>query len=435
MQETLTKKTTQKRYDAYKDSGVKWLGEIPKHWEVRRLKYFGEAIIGLTYNPSEMTDAKNKNGILVFRSSNVQNGEITYDDCVYVTTKVSEKKITQKGDILICSRNGSIRLIGKNALIDEKSSNQTFGAFMTIFRSENYKYLTYFFNSACFKAQSGSFFTSTINQLTTGILNELLVATPKSLSEQVAITKFLDKKCEEIGLAISKKEELITLLKERKQILIQDAVTKGLDPKVTLKDSGIEWVGAIPEHWEVKKLKYLLTLKSIKTLSKKSELNYLGMENIESWTGKHIPTNSETDGLANCFNEGDILFGKLRPYLAKVYLAKDKGICSTEFLVYSIKKQDEKYFHKVMLSYLFINLIDASTYGSKMPRANSDWIGNQLIPLPPLSEQKEIAAHIEIESSKIEEAISLQHQQIANLKEYKATLINSAVTGKIKVCE
>ncbi|MFI3184621.1 MAG: restriction endonuclease subunit S, partial [Methylococcaceae bacterium] len=146
-----------------KSSGIEWLGDVPEHWEVKRLKYVGKAFGGLIYAPSEVVDEGN--GTLVLRSSNVQNGRIVFDDNVYVTTTIPEKIVTQSGDILVCSRNGSRALIGKNAMIDDDSSGVTFGAFMMVFRSENNNYISHVFNSQLFKFQSGAFLTATINQL------------------------------------------------------------------------------------------------------------------------------------------------------------------------------------------------------------------------------------------------------------------------------
>lgn len=210
-----------------KPSGIEWLGDIPEHWEVRKAKSLGNAIIGLTYSPLELTDKGS--GTLVLRSSNVQDGKITYDDCVYVTTPIPEKKRTRIGDILICSRNGSIRLIGKNAVIDEKSSGETFGAFMTIFRSEYFHFLHYFFNSASFKAQSGLFTTSTINQLTTGILNNILIAFPKNFDEQQQIVSHIEKETAKLNKAITTIEKEIALVQEYKTALIAEAVTGKID--------------------------------------------------------------------------------------------------------------------------------------------------------------------------------------------------------------
>ncbi|MCL2006573.1 MAG: restriction endonuclease subunit S [Treponema sp.] len=206
-----------------KQSGIEWIGEVPEDWKVLRLKYLGKAIIGLTYSPQEL--ASEYEGTLVLRASNVQDEAITYDDCVYVTTRIPDIKRTKINDILICSRNGSVKLIGKNALIDEKSENHTFGAFMTVFRSQNYKYLHYFFNSENFKSQSGLFSTSTVFQLTTGILNDLLISIPQDDDEEKTITNYLDKKIGTVNKLISIKQKKISELKDYKKSLIYEYVT------------------------------------------------------------------------------------------------------------------------------------------------------------------------------------------------------------------
>jgi len=253
-------------------------------------------------------------------------------------------------------------------------------------------------------------------------------------TEQQKIVSYLDRKTTLIDQAVHIKEKQIELLKEQRQIFIHRSVTRGLNPNVKLKHSGVEWIDDIPDHWVVNRLKYVLNLISIRTLSKLNPLKYIGMENIESWTNNYIETETETEGLASCYNTGDILFGKLRPYLAKVYLAKEDGICSTEFLIYrTVSDSYNGFFSLLMSSFEFINLIDSSTYGSKMPRANSEYIGNQFIPIPPKSEQIAISDYIKKHNNKINIAISLKEKEIEKLKEYKSTLINSAVTGKIKV--
>lgn len=195
------------------------------------------------------------------------------------------------------------------------------------------------------------------------------------------------------------------------------------------KDSGIEWIGEIPEHWEVRKVKFLAKQINEKASTKDSEFKYLGMENIESWTGKLIDINLEVEGIANTFNAGNVLFGKLRPYLAKVYLADIHGLCSSEFIVYDTSiKMLNRYFYKVLVSSNFIELVNASTYGAKMPRANSEFIGNQLIPLPPLTEQEAIAQFLDEKCARIDEAVRIKEKQIDLLKEYRQITIHQAVT-------
>lgn len=209
-----------------KDSGVEWLGEVPAHWEVKRLKYLGVAFIGLTYDPQDVTDSES--GTLVLRSSNVQGGQIVYDDNVYVVMNIPEKAITQEGDILICSRNGSRALIGKNALIDQRSAGVAFGAFMTVFRSPLNSYLRWVLNSQLFEFQSGAFLTSTINQLTVSNLYGFEIPLPPE-SNRKEISAFLETATRRIDVLVAEARTAITLMQERRTALISAAVTGQID--------------------------------------------------------------------------------------------------------------------------------------------------------------------------------------------------------------
>ena len=194
------------------------------------------------------------------------------------------------------------------------------------------------------------------------------------------------------------------------------------------KDSGIAWIGEIPEHWEVKRVKNICSQTNIKENSKGNPLPYIGLENIESGSGKYVDTTSEVDGIANRFCKNNVLFGKLRPYLSKVYLAKSDGICSTEFIVYDTKENDCCFIHKLLLSQAFIEVVNSSTYGAKMPRANSDFINNIYVQIPPLSEQQSIATYLDQKCSEIDELITLQEEMITKLQSYKQSVITEAVT-------
>ncbi|MEL6441475.1 MAG: restriction endonuclease subunit S [Cyanobacteria bacterium J06621_8] len=194
------------------------------------------------------------------------------------------------------------------------------------------------------------------------------------------------------------------------------------------KDSGVEWLGEIPKHWEIKKLKYTVHNISEKTDCIESKLSYIGLENIESWTGKRIITGIEAEGTANKFECDDILFGKLRPYLAKVYLTKEKGLCTTEALVLRPSNQNRSFLFYLLLSSDFIGLISSSVYGAKMPRASWDFIGSQFISLPSLKEQNKIVNFLDQKTAEIEEAIAKKQRLIELLQEQKAILINRAVT-------
>lgn len=209
-----------------KDSGVEWLGEVPFDWIVTPLKYIGSAIIGLTYSPENVVDEGD--GTLVLRSSNIQDGRITLDDNVFVNAEIPDRLITRLGDILICSRNGSRSLIGKNGIVDSTSEGLSFGAFTTVFRTKHHKFLYYVLNSSLFKFQAGRFLTTTINQLTTETLNSFEIPLPPC-SEQDVITSYLDYQTTRLDNLITQTERSIELLKERRSALITAAVTGQID--------------------------------------------------------------------------------------------------------------------------------------------------------------------------------------------------------------
>jgi type I restriction enzyme S subunit len=212
-----------------KDSGIEWIGEIPEGWEVRKLKHIGKAIIGLTYSPDDIVDENDsKNKFLVLRSTNIQQGELALEDNVYVSKKVDKELLIRRNDILICARNGSRNLVGKNVLIQNNFMDMTFGAFMTVFRSKINEYLQYFFLSNHYKYQSTGFLTATVNQLTNENLNGILVPVPPQIEREVIIS-FLDKETQFIDSLKSRIEESVTLLQEYRSSLITAVVSGQID--------------------------------------------------------------------------------------------------------------------------------------------------------------------------------------------------------------
>ena len=220
-----------------KPSGVEWLGDVPQHWEVRRIRTLGQAIIGLTYSPQDMTDIDE--GKLVLRASNISGGRVVDADNVYVRSEVPDKRLLSEGDILICSRSGSRNLIGKNARIDSESAGATFGAFMTVLRGPNNDYLHQVFNSKLFEYQSGAFLTSTINQLTLGILNDMYIPFPQS-KEREAISGHLKDATGSIDTTVAQARRQIELMEEYRTRLIADAVTGKLDVRVHARISSMK---------------------------------------------------------------------------------------------------------------------------------------------------------------------------------------------------
>ena len=197
---------------------------------------------------------------------------------------------------------------------------------------------------------------------------------------------------------------------------------------------GVFWSGGLPSDWRVKRLKFVVRPVSAKAAYGESELPYMGLEHIESWTGRYLEDeDASPDGVVSHFVPGDVLFGKLRPYLAKVHLARHRGVCSTEALV--LRADEEllpEYLRYFLVAPVTIEHINSSTYGSKMPRASWDFIGNQLQPVPPLKQQQKIAAFLDRKTAEIGTLIAKKRRLLDRLAEKRTALIARAVTKGLK---
>jgi type I restriction enzyme S subunit len=405
------------KYESYKDSGVEWIGNIPERWKVVKIKY--------------LMNEKKKTYDINLNCGSISFGKVVYkdDEKIPLSTKKAYQ-VVEKGNFLVNPLNLNYDLKSLRIALSDLNVVVSSGYIvLDILRDINKPYLNYLLHrfDVAFMKTLGAGVRQTLNY--TDISECELIEPP--IEEQQKIASFLDTKTEQLDKAIKQKEQLIELLKERKQIVINDAVTKGLDKTVTMKDSGVEWIGKIPKHWEVKKLKYVLSLQNNKTIIGNDKV--IALENLESKTGKFIETDSQYDGEGTIFYKGNILFGKLRPYLAKVFHCQENGIAFGDLLVYKAININSIFGFYFMLSDNFIKIVDSSTYGTKMPRASSDYIGNLLFPIPLKQEQQQIVKYIENQTSKIDNAIDLQQKQIDKLKEYKTTLIDSVVTGKVRI--
>ena len=422
----MLKKNTINRYDKYKDSGIEWIGEIPENWSFSKLSWSAQFINGFAFDSAQM-DIDNQ--IPVIRIGDIQNGKVDYENCLKVNKDDNLEAYTVKLADIVIAMSGATT--GKIATIDNEKKayiNQRVG----IIRSKNNKFIKY-----CLENES---FIKYINLLSAGSAqpnismgNILDFKIPYiSQREQETIAGYLDKKCGEIDRVIEVQKEVIEKLKEYKQSVITEAVTKGLDKSVPLKDSGIEWIDKIPQHWEIRRLKTLLSIRN-----EKAEYNgeiYIGLENVLSFLGKYNLTEDfVVEGISNKFYSGDLLFGKLRPYLAKATIVDFNGLCSSEFLVMQNFKGDNRYLLRLLLSYWFIDIVNSSTYGAKMPRASWDFISNMRIPCPSKIEQQQIADFLDKKCSEIDKIIEDKEKLIEKLTEYKKSLIYECVTGKRKV--
>jgi type I restriction enzyme, S subunit len=198
------------------------------------------------------------------------------------------------------------------------------------------------------------------------------------------------------------------------------------------------WLEAMPDAWHSKRLKYAAPTRTARAEGVSGDQTYIGLENIQSWTGKFVASSEsiasdedsvDSSGTSNSFQRGDVLFGKLRPYLAKAFLADRDGICTTELLVLQPQEELEaKYLLYALLRPEFVTLVDSSTFGARMPRANWDFIGNIQIPLPPLKLQRRIADYLDAETTQIDALILEKERMLDLLEEKRAALISQAVT-------
>lgn len=432
-----------KAYPEYKTTGLGWLTEIPDHWEVKKLKYLGQAIIGLTYSPDDVVDEGE--GTLVLRSSNVQNGKLEFLDNVYVRKLIPLHLKVKEGDILICARNGSRALIGKNAKITKDAEGMTFGAFMSIFRSKYNNYLSHVFASALFEYQSSSFLTATINQLTTSNLNSFEIPLPPQ-TEQDRIVNFLDHETTKIDNLIEKQQQLIDLLKEKRQAVISHAVTKGLNPDVPMKDSGVEWLGDIPSHWLCTKIKHIALLtpkKSSVNFKNNDECTFIPMEKLKRNSLVTDESKLIRDVISGYtyFEDDDLLLAKVTPCFENKNIAVARGLVnsigfgSTE--IYVLRPTE-----KIRVNYLlyrlqednFIRAATAAMIGAGgLKRVPSDFLLNYPIAIPPKPEMDAIVAYLNAQEVHYDLMEKNATQAVQLLQERRTALISAAVTGKIDV--
>jgi restriction endonuclease S subunit len=258
------------------------------------------------------------------------------------------------------------------------------------------------------------------------------------IEEQRAIADYLDRETTQIGALVAKKERLVELLREKRAALVTRAVSKGLDLDVATNESGVEWLGDIPRHWDVRRLKYVASIRNEKLIEKPDDLPYIGLEHVESWTGRLLLDlqPESVDSTVSAFKCGDVLFGKLRPYLAKAAQPNFDGVCTTELVVLQPRPRLEpRYLFYSLLSQEFVRWINSLTYGTKMPRVSPEQVASAAISLPPIEEQRAIADYLDRETTQIDALIAEVRAGIEKLKDYRTALISAAVTGKIDVRE
>lgn len=395
------------RYEEYKDSGVAWIGEIPSHWEVAAFK----------------------------RRISINNGrdyKEFQDDEIYPV-------MGSGGCFAYCSRymyDGEALLLGRKGTIDKPLYiNGKFWTVDTMFyaipnKDLDCKFAYYLAITFPFNLYSTS---TALPSMTQTDLGNNPVAFPP-LVEQQAIASYLDKKCGKINGAIDVQKKKIDLLNELKQTIITNAVTKGLNPNAPMKDSGVEWIGQVPEHWEVCKLKYILKLINGRAYSQNELLDdgkykVLRVGNFftnEQW----YYSNLELEKEKYC-HSGDLLFAWSASFGPKIWNEDN-----TIFHYHIWKVNIAKTYDKMYAYYILTALSDfkrGDVHGSTMVHLTMDNMNNSFLTIPSLSEQQSIVKYIEFEVSKVDAQISRANRRIELLNELKQSIITEAVTGKIKV--
>jgi type I restriction enzyme S subunit len=400
------------KYPAYKDSGAEWLGDIPVKWDSIKMKHLFQDVSIKKKGDAELLSVTQDQGVVP--RTWVENR------MVMPSGALESFKFINKGDFAISLRSfeGGLEYCHHDGII---SPAYTVLKAKRNFESQFYKYL--------FKSFS---FISELQTSVVGIrqgknisfeeLSYSYLPIPP-LDEQTAIAAFLDHKTALIDQAIGIKQKQIELLKERRQILIHQAVTRGLNPNVKLKDSGVEWIGEIPEGWEVKKVKHFGMIRSGESVVN-SLLNDSGQFEVYGGNGNM--------GFYNKFNvEGfNIIIGRVGAYCGNVRLINEKKWISDNALILTLNDVNIYSYISILLEVGNLNKLNSS---NAQPLITGTKVLNFQLPIPSKIEQNQIQVFIDKTKTKIANAISLKEQEIEKLKEYKATLINSAVTGKIKV--
>ena len=410
------------KYDAYKDSGVEWIGDIPIHWDVKNLRYAFD-FLNHRRIPLSALERGNKQGRYPYYGA---SGIIDYVDAYLFDEKLL--LIAEDGANLLSKSTPLAFLAEGKYWVNNhahilKPKTEAYGFWEKLLCSVDY---TVFITGA---AQP---------KLSRENLGGIRLPIPP-INEQLKIEKFIDQKTSEIDQAIAIKEQQIALLNERKQIVIQQAVTQGLDQNVPMKDSGVEWIGEIPEHWEIIKVKNLFKLiiepapknNDLELLSVYTDIGVKPRKELEERGNKA----STTDGYWKV-RKGDIIVNKLLAWMGAIGLSNYDGVTSPAYdILRAIKPLNPYIYHLLFRSPTCSAELKKHSRGimDMRLRLYFDKFGDVLVPYAPITEQNEIIKYIEVEEQKINAGIELINQQIEKLKEYKTTLINDAVTGKIKV--
>jgi len=426
-------------YSSYKDSGVEWIGEIPSDWINTKIKYVGDYINGFPFKPSQWGEK----GRLIIRIQNLTKGNSTEN---YFDGELEDRYIIKKGDLLFSwsTTLGLFEWDREDGLLNQH-------IFKVVLNNIYIKgYFIHLFSPVVNYLQSQSH-GSTMTHLTKDNFGRVELPLPP-LPEQTQIVSFLDTKTQKIDELIQKTEQKIKLLKEKRTSLINHCVTKGLNPNVEMKDSGVEWIGEIPSHWETVKLKYTIKKKPNNGIFKKREefgdgvplVNVGDLFNKNNFINKNKLDKVRVDeSELEKFEvqNFDVFFVRSSLKLEGIGVSSmiDKIQEPTVFECHIIRVIPEQgtinpyYFNFFLNSYLPRNRLISISQTVTMTTISQEHITSLEILSPPLTEQTQIVEYLDEQTQKIDSTIKKETQRIELLKEYRQSLISEVVTGKVDV--
>lgn len=419
-----------KKYDSYKDSGIEWIGEIPSHWEEYRLGVIG----GFTSSGIDKKIVEDEPTVKIINYTDVYgnkekvlNTEKDYMEVTSPQSKINQHTV-KKGDLIFTPSSETKEDIGLSAVVVDDLYNTAFSYHVLRFQF-NKEVNLLFKKYLCNNYPVLNYFSKNSKGTTRQILgredfkNAKVVFPP--ISEQISIAYFLDSKTYEIDEIIADKKRLLELYEEEKTAIINKAVTKGINPDASMKDSGIEWLGEIPKHWEVKKLKYVVKINSgegIKSENIKTEGNY------PVYGGNGII------GYTDSFNsaETQIIIGRVGAKCGNIRLVSGRKWVSDNALIANITTKVDNKFLSIQMHNMDLNQMSNQ---NAQPLITGSMVKERGALFPPIQEQQSIVQHIESECSRIDFKKARTEELIELLTEYRTALISEAVTGKIKVTE
>lgn len=445
-----------KTYEKYKDSGIEWIGEIPEHWEIVPIKRLvgEEDTLFLDGNWIESKDIVfDTDEIRYITTGNIGEGVYKEQGLGYITQDTFDKLNCTEVfpyDLVISRLNPPI---GRCCIIPDLGKRIVTSVDNVILRPNkkfNKEFLKYVLsNEKYFEHTSLIARGATMQRISRSLLGDVKIPITFNYPEQTIIAEFLDRKTAEIDRIIANKEKLIALYEEEKQAVINQVVTKGLDPSVQLKDSGVEWLGEIPEHWEQKNLKYLARVQTGGTPKiQNAKMDYFAEGNINWYT----PSDFYNDGVledskrkindfaiedseVEIFSENSVFLVSIGATLGKVGLSKTKASANQQINVIIFNKSLVNPFYGYYFLVSNKEMIKLEADYTTLPILNQTKTKSLIIAYPDLNEQDKIVQYIDNKCRRINAVMEKFNKQIELLQEYRTTLISEVVTGKVKVSE